>query len=95
MMLVDAQLNIVMEKLQQLLKQYSRLQKENEQLRLQLQNSKEEQAMLQQNAEAAQQQIAILKAVSGNMSEHDKKDLEKQIGQYIKEIDKCIAFLST
>jgi hypothetical protein len=27
------------------------------------------------------------------MSQKDKKDFERKINQYIKEIDKCIAFL--
>jgi hypothetical protein len=31
----------------------------------------------------------------GDMNEKDKKDFEKQINKYVKEIDKCIAFLSS
>jgi hypothetical protein len=28
------------------------------------------------------------------LSEKDKKDFERKINQYIKEVDKCITFLS-
>ncbi|MBD0368004.1 MAG: hypothetical protein ICV53_18105, partial [Flavisolibacter sp.] len=40
------------------------------------------------------QQIAILKMAAGEMDTKDKKDFEKQINQYIRDIDKCIAHLS-
>lgn len=81
-------------KLQQLLKQYQFLQKENEKLKETL---KDLQLTKQQEAEQInqlQQQVSILKTSIGQMTEPDKKVFEKQINQYIKEIDKCIALLS-
>jgi hypothetical protein len=39
-------------------------------------------------------QVDVLKVAAGNMNEKDKKGFDKQIGQYLKEIDKCIALLS-
>jgi hypothetical protein len=40
-----------------------------------------------------EQQVSILKFAAGEMSEKDKKEFEKKINLYLKEIDKCIAFL--
>jgi len=82
------------DKLQQLLKNYQLLQKENErQIRLidTLQQSKEKD--LQQINEL-QEKVGILKAASGQMNEADKKEFEKNISKYIREIDKCIGLLS-
>ena len=92
-MSVDRQFNIINEKLQQLLKQYNRLQKENERLTEELQRTKNAEATMQGKMEEQQQQIAILKAASGQLGEKDKKEFEKKINQYIREIDKCISYL--
>ena len=40
------------------------------------------------------QQIAVLKYSNGDMSEADKKEFEKKINLYVKEIDRCIVMLS-
>ena len=93
-MTVDQQFTTLNEKLQQLLKQYSRLQKENERLKEELQQSKEREIAIQTSIEELQQQISILKLGSGEMNEKDKKEFEKKINLYIREIDKCISFLS-
>jgi cell division septum initiation protein DivIVA len=93
-MTVDQHFNIVNEKLQQLLKQYNRLQRENERLREELQQCQQAETAMQQEIEALQLQVTILKVASGELSEKDKKDFEKKINQYIREIDKCISFLS-
>lgn len=84
----------VQEKLQQLLKQYLLLQKENEKLQAavkKLQGEKENQLHL---AEQLELQVGILKTVSGRMNETDKKAFEKNINHYLKDLDKCIALLS-
>ncbi|HEU4634120.1 MAG TPA: hypothetical protein VFS22_09060 [Flavisolibacter sp.] len=93
-MAVDQQFNTISDKLQQLLKQYNRLQKENERLRGELQRAQDNEIVSQQKMEALQQQIIILKTASGELNEKDKKEFEKKINQYIREIDKCISFLS-
>ncbi|MEO6734178.1 MAG: hypothetical protein ABIN01_23355 [Ferruginibacter sp.] len=81
-------------KLQQLLKHYHQLQKENEQLTTSIKNLK----LLHQNDQARitelEQQAGILKSAAGKMNETDKKLFEKHINQYIREIDKCIGLLS-
>lgn len=93
-MSVDTQFNSIADKLQQLLKQHARLKKENEQLRKELDAQKNREAEVQQTIQDLHQQIAILKLASGDMNEKDKKEFERKINQYVKEIDKCIAYLS-
>jgi chromosome segregation ATPase len=93
-MSVDLQFNILNEKLQQLLKQHNRLQRENEKLKEDLQQANTKEKATQQKLEEYQQQVNILKISSGDMNEKDKKDFERKINQYIKEVDKCISFLS-
>ncbi|HWJ89499.1 MAG TPA: hypothetical protein VNR87_00225 [Flavisolibacter sp.] len=93
-MSVDLQFNTINDKLQQLLRQHARVQKENERLKLELHQAKARELAAQQEMEAFQQQISIMKLGSADFNERDKKDFEKKINQYIKEIDKCISFLS-
>ena len=92
-MSVDQQFNIINDKLQQLLKHQARLKKENERLRIELQSFNEKETNYQQKIDELSQQISILKLGAGDMNEKDKKDFERKITLYIKEIDKCIAFL--
>jgi hypothetical protein len=93
-MTVDQQFTILNDKLQQLLKQYGRLQKENERLRDELNQQKQKEMSTLQKVEELQQQVGVMKMATGEMSERDRKDFEKKINQYIREIDKCISFLS-
>lgn len=92
-MSVDQQFNAVQEKLQLLLKQHNRLKRENEQLRQLLQEQKEQQGLSLQLIEQLEQQVTILKYATTEMNEIDKKEFERKINQFLKEIDKCIAFL--
>ena len=93
-MSVDQQFTTLYDKLQALLKQYSRLEKENEKLREELEESKQREGATLGKVEELQSQISILKLAAGEMSEKDKKTFERQLTQYIKEIDKTIAYLS-
>ena len=93
-MSVDQQFNTINEKLQLLLKQLSRVQKDNEKLREALDSAQKSEAAAQQRIGELQQQVMILKTATGELGEKDKKEFEKKISQYIREIDKCIAFLS-
>ena len=91
---IDAQFNIINAKLQQLLKKQNRLQKENEQLRQELEESRKKQATYEQHILELEHRITVLKLGSGDMPEKDKKKFERTLNQYIREIDKCIAYLS-
>ena len=93
-MSVDNRFNIIYDKLQQLLKQYNRVKKENEQLKKELEQQKQLDEQSKQKVEELHQQISILKLAAGEMDDKDKKEFEKKINRYIKELDKTIAYLS-
>jgi regulator of replication initiation timing len=91
---VEENINRVYNKIQQLLKQYYLLQKENEKLRLSVETLQSTHQQDTEKIHQLTQQVSILKSAAGQMEEPDKKVFEKQINQYIKEIDKCIGLLS-
>jgi uncharacterized coiled-coil DUF342 family protein len=93
-MTVDQQFTTLNDKVQQLLRQYSRLQKENDRLKEELQQSKNRETEVLGKVDELQQQISILKLASGELNERDRKEFDKTINGYIREIDKCISFLS-
>ena len=82
------------DKLQQLLKNYKLLQKENSRQSELIKQLKEAKEKDNQQITTLQEKISILKAATGKMNEADKKEFEKNINQYISEIDKCIGILS-
>jgi cell division protein FtsB len=93
-MTVDQQFTALTEKLQQLLQRHNRLQRETEKLKEELAESKKREQATQARVEELQQQAAVLKMAAGEMSDKDKKTFERKLNQYIKEIDKAIAYLS-
>jgi len=82
------------EKLQNLVKQYRFLQKDNEKLRKELSDIKGLHTERSKQIEELEQKVTILKTATSNMSKEDKKELEKKLNHYIKEIDRCISILS-
>lgn len=90
----EEQIKRIQDKLQQLLKEHAALAKENMHLREQLDKTKQQDAEQQKNIEDLKQQVNVLKLNAGEMSEVDKKDFEKRINVYLREIDRCIALLS-
>ena len=93
-MSVDQQFTALYEKLQQLLKQHNRLEREVEKLQDELKECRVKETASQARAEELQPQIAILKLAAGEMTDKDKKVFDRKLKQYIKEIDKVIAHLS-
>jgi len=91
---LEMHIKIVNEKLQQLLKKNTSLQKQNEMLNAEINVLKEKEKDYKTTIEAISQKANILQAASGNMSEQEQKEFEKRIDRYIKEIDKCIRILS-
>jgi hypothetical protein len=91
---VDQHFNIIQDKLLLLLKQQARLKKDNERLNAELRAWKLKEETYQQKINELNQQVQILKLSTGEMSEKDKKNFERQISQYVREIDKCISYLS-
>ena len=94
MMSVDQQFTTLYEKLQTLLRQYHRLEREADKLREEVEEWKSKEAAALSKADELQQQMAILKMTAGAMNDKDKKVFERKLNQYIKEIDKTIAYLS-
>lgn len=90
----EQQLNRITEKLQQLLKQHSAVRRENEKLREELKTTREKLTEQETHAAELRQQVGVLKMNTGGMSDADKKELEKKINAYLREIDRCIALLS-
>lgn len=94
MPLLEENIKRINSKVQQLLKSYLLVQKENVRQSnlitlLQKENQKDAEQLI-----TLKEQVAILKAAAGEMNEADKKAFEKNISQYIREIDKCINLLS-
>jgi chromosome segregation ATPase len=89
----EQHLKRIQEKLQQLLKQHAAVLKENSKLKEEVESARQKITVQQQGAEELKQQVSILKVSAGEMSENDKKEFEKKINGYLKEIDRCIALL--
>jgi len=89
----EEQLNRIQDKLQQLLKQHASVRKENEKLKEELGMAREKLSLQQLYLDELRQQVSILKLNAGGMNERDKKEIEKKINSYLKEIDRCIALL--
>lgn len=84
----------IQSKLQQLLKQYELLQKENAKQLEVIGGLQQEQEACKDQLQKLQQQNLILKASVTEMDPADKKALEQKIQHYLNNIDKCISLLS-
>jgi len=91
---VELQVKRIQEKLQQLLRQRESLVKENNKLKEEIRQLQQAHSSHSDRVVQLQQQVEILRTTKGEMSEAEKKVLEKRLGQYIREIDRCIALLS-
>ena len=89
----ESQLKRIQEKVQLLLKEQVNFQKENERLDKELKKHKEQSAQHLHLIDTLRQQVEVLKLNSGEMNEPDKKEIEKRINLYIREIDRCIILL--
>ena len=87
-------INHIKIKLQLLIKQYQQLQKEN----LQLKNQVDKQVDLikQQNHTIQQQQqkMDIVQIKNAQLTKEEKQVLEKRIDGYLKEINTCLSLLN-
>ena len=84
----------VHDKLQRLLKEQQQLRQENERLRQSLQETRSRLEQQQVELESWKQKAEISRYASGAMDEQEKKQFEKPINTYLREIDRCIALLS-
>jgi predicted nuclease with TOPRIM domain len=88
------QLKRITEKLQELVKKYESLKKENERLRAELIPAKQREMSFMEEISNLEQKVMVMKAGTGRMDEADKKELDKKLHTYLKEIDRCITMLS-
>lgn len=91
----EQHLKRIQDKLQILLKQFSLLQKENSRLKTEMQSALGKLDAQQKHVEELKQQVGVLKLSNGEMNETDRKEFEKKINGYLKEIDRCIAMLGS
>ena len=91
---LEKQVKRIQDRVQQLLKQQLLLSKENEELKKELIAFKKDATTQKSTIDELRQQSSILKMNSVEMNDSDKKEFEKRLNHYIKEIDRCIALLS-
>jgi chromosome segregation ATPase len=84
----------IQDKLQQVLQKYQVLQKDNDRLRKELSELKTKDAAQAKKVEELEIKVAALKTATGQLNDVEKKELDKRLHQYIREIDRCIAMLS-
>ena len=89
------QLLQVREKLQLLLKQHSNALKEIQQLTKENQNLRNQIEVRSLQTAKLNEKVDALNISSMLMGNEAKKELEKRINGYLKEIDKCLALLNT
>ena len=70
------------------------LQKENEKLKNELAAVKTREKEQGEQLKLLSLRLEVLKASRGEMKEEDKKSIQKQLNQYLKEVDKCISLLN-
>lgn len=81
-------------KLQEVLKHYEVLKKQNVQQTETIQVLTAEKNAQIQKIRLLEEQQYLLKSIAGKLDEKEKKSFEQALGKYIREIDKCIAMLS-
>ena len=91
---VEEHLNSINLKLQQLLKKYAALQKENAILHHELEERRTNEKHFLSKIDSLEMQTGMLKASSGKMNEKDRHDFEKRTNHYIKDLEKCMAMLN-
>lgn len=93
MLELNASLDELQIKMQELLKAYKQLRKENERLTKELNEAKQQNEVVQKRLQELDQKLAAARISNSNWSELEKQALQKKIDSYLKEIDKCIALL--
>jgi len=92
--LIEEQIKSLQTKLQLLLKQHQHVQKENLQLKKEIEKQKQDLLAREEKLGALQQQVDVLKIGAHGWSTASKKELEKRIEVYLREVDKCLALLN-
>lgn len=88
------QLKRVTEKLQQVVQRYHVLQKEHEQLSREVTALRDKEKTRITRIDELEMKMTALQSVTVQLNDTEKRDVEKRINRYIREIDRCIALLS-
>jgi Sec-independent protein translocase protein TatA len=80
-------------KVGKLIRAFRALEKEHEKVKAELERRITAEEQLRQKHAALEQQLALINASSGASDEQGRKELERKLNHYIKEIDRCIAQL--
>jgi hypothetical protein len=91
---LETHINRINNKLQEVLKNYDALKKQNVQQTETIQVLTAEKNVQTQKIRLLEEQQYLLKSMAGKLDEKEKKSFEQALGKYIREIDKCIAMLS-
>jgi septal ring factor EnvC (AmiA/AmiB activator) len=87
------QIDQIRAKVMQFARQYKALETEHEKLKAELEKKNATETQLREKSQAMEKQLKLLKAASGLADSAGRKELEKQINHYIREIDRCITLL--
>jgi chromosome segregation ATPase len=79
---------------QQLMRRSKAMQQESDRLRRTLTETEEKLRQAQEQINLLRMQLDVLKMNAGELNTADKKEIEKKLNGYLKEIDRCIALLS-
>ena len=90
----EQSLQRINDKLQQVAQRYQSLQKENQQLTREIRVLKEREEAREKRSLKLELKMAAIKTATGRLDESEKKDIDKRLNHYIREIDRCIAMLS-
>ncbi len=94
MISLEATLKRILDKLQQLMRRHKALHQENDRLRRTVGEAEEKLKQAQEQVQLLRTQLDVLKLNAGDLNAADKKEIEKKLNGYLKEIDRCIALLS-
>ncbi len=94
MQTADTHIDRINSKLQELIRKYNLLVKENEQKSRSLATLQQQKETTENRIKELEQQNTVLKAACGNMGASDKKEFEQTVSKYIRDVDKCISLLS-
>jgi ABC-type iron transport system FetAB ATPase subunit len=91
---LQEQLKRITDKLQQVVHRYQLLQKEHEQLNKEVALLRDKEKARLIRIDELEMKMTALQTTTGQLNETEKKEVEKRINRYIREIDRCIALLS-
>ena len=91
---VQEQIKDINKKLQQFIKRYAALQKENSILSQEISECRGKEKAEMEKITLLEMQTSILKASAGKMANEERIEFEKRINLYIKDLEKCMTMLN-